>query len=66
MAAGWYLDRVAELIEQFDPLKPPTITVAIIELHDLQQYLDNGLLPSSFGVSERAQAISRIPQSGVP
>lgn len=62
MAAGWYLNRVAELVEQFDPLKPPIDTVDIIELHNVQQYLDNGLLPSSFGVSERAQAIARIPQ----
>lgn len=61
LATGWYLDRVAELVEQFDEVRPTDAT-DIIELHNVQQYLENGLLPQSYQAGQRAQAIAHIPQ----
>lgn len=62
LASGWYLDRVGELVEQFDASKLQTNATDVIELHNVQQYLEDGLLPHSFGADQRAQAIARIPQ----
>lgn len=62
LASGWYLDRVGELVEQFDASKLQTNATDVIELHNVQRYLEDGLLPHSFGADRRAQAIARIPQ----
>jgi hypothetical protein len=62
LAAGWYVERVAELVERFDPTNVPTNTVDIIELHNVQQYLENDFLPRAYTDAERALARSRIPQ----
>lgn len=43
LAAGWYVPRVAEIAEQFDPSSAPTSVMDIIELHNAEQYLRNGL-----------------------
>jgi hypothetical protein len=42
MATGWYVPRVAELADQFDLKKVPTRTEDILELHNVQQYLEHG------------------------
>ncbi len=34
MATGMYVERVAELIEKFDPVNVPESTADIIELHN--------------------------------
>ncbi|WP_238841372.1 hypothetical protein [Prescottella equi] len=53
---------MGELVEQFDPKKSPTSTVDILELHNVQQYLELGLLPNSYTEEDRNQAKARIPQ----
>ncbi|AYY14621.1 hypothetical protein EF847_19920 [Actinobacteria bacterium YIM 96077] len=62
LAAGWYAERVAELVDRFDPANVPTNIADIIELHNVQQYLEHGLLPNAFTEEERNQAKERIPQ----
>jgi hypothetical protein len=36
--------------------------VDVLELHNVQQYLEHGLLPSAYTDEERSQASARIPQ----
>lgn len=60
LAAGWYVQRVAELVEQFDNANVPSEAMDIIELHNVQQYLEHGFIPREYTESERALAMSRI------
>jgi hypothetical protein len=62
MATGWYVPRVAELAEQFDPKKVPTRTEDILELHNVQQYLEHGFLPNAYNEEQRDQAKAQIPR----
>lgn len=62
MATGLYIPRVAELAERFDPKKVATNIEDVLELHNVQQYLEHGLLPSAYNEDERNQAKARIPQ----
>lgn len=62
MAMGWHVPRAAELAEQFDPAKVPTSTEDILELHNVQQYLEHGFLPNGYHEEERNRARVRIPQ----
>ncbi|MCG6183484.1 hypothetical protein JEG46_08415, partial [Anoxybacillus sp. LAT_26] len=43
MATGWQIPRVAELTERFDPENVPTNIEDILQLHNVQQYLEQGL-----------------------
>lgn len=60
LAAGWFVARVAQIAEQFDPSSAPTDAMDIIELHNVQQYLENGFLPRDCTEAERAAAMSKI------
>jgi hypothetical protein len=62
MATGLYLDRVAELVERFDPSNVPTNAVDILELHNVQRYIENNCLPQSYSEAELARAKSLVPQ----
>lgn len=62
LATGWHVPRVVELVERFDPEIAPTNTVDVLELHNVQQYLEHGLLPSAYTDEERSLASARIPQ----
>ena len=62
LATGVHVPRVGELVEQFDPENVPTSTVDIIELYNVQQYLELELLPNSYAEEKRNQAKARIPQ----
>lgn len=62
LAAGWFVERVAELVEHFDPDDAPTDIVDIIELYNVQQYLENDLLPRSYSDAARRRAYGRLPQ----
>lgn len=62
LATGWHVPRVVELAERFDPKNAPTSTVDILELHNVQQYLEHGFLPNAYTEEERNQAKARIPQ----
>jgi hypothetical protein len=62
LAAGWYVQRVAEIVEQFDAANPPSDTMDIIGLHNVQQCLEHGFVPREYTEAERAIATSRFGQ----
>lgn len=62
LATGWHVARVAELAERFDPRDAPTSTMDVLEHHNVQQYLEHGLLPNAYTDEERERAKARIPQ----
>ena len=62
LAAGWYVDRVAELVESFEASSVPTCVVDIIELYNVQRYLENDFLPHAHSQQERDVAKSRLPE----
>lgn len=62
LATGWFVQRAVDLAEQFDPENAPTSTVDILELHNVQQYLEHGYLPLAYNEEQQALAKARIPQ----
>lgn len=62
LAIGWYVPRVVELAEQFDPKDVSTSVDDILELHNVQQYLEHGILPETYTQEERDQVTARVPQ----
>lgn len=55
MAAGYYVQRVAEIALAFEPGSPPGTIMDALELHNVQQYLDSAIFPSSSTPAERKQ-----------
>lgn len=64
LATGWHVPRVAQLAEQFDSRNAPTTTVDILELHNVQLYLEHGILPSAYTKEERELAMAQVPEIG--
>jgi hypothetical protein len=62
LAANWHAPRVVELASGFDSTQAPTNVNDVLELHNVQQYLEHGLLPSSLSSEERDVLIGRVPQ----
>ncbi|TFC35314.1 hypothetical protein [Cryobacterium sp. TMT2-42-4] len=62
LAAGWYSPRVAEIAVEFDPENPPTNIVDVLELHNVQQYLEHGSIPSTHTDEERHRLVALVPQ----
>jgi hypothetical protein len=62
LATGWHIPRVVELVERFDPKSARASTVDMLELHNVQQYLEHGFLPNAYTEDERERAKARIPQ----
>lgn len=62
LATGWFVQRAVDLTEQFDPENPPTSTIDILELQNVQQYLEHGFLPVTYSEEQRALVKARIPQ----
>jgi hypothetical protein len=62
LASGWYGPRVVELASQFSPVNAPQNVMDILELHNVQQYLERGLLPNSCTEEERNRLVARAPQ----
>ena len=62
MATGWQIPRVAKLAERFDPENVPMNVEDILELHNVQQYLEQGLFSTAYDEVEHNRAKSRIPQ----
>jgi len=62
LATGWFIQRAVDLAEQFDPENAPTSTIDVLELHNVQRYLEHDLFPASYTEEQRALAKSRIPQ----
>lgn len=62
LATGWFVQRAVDLAEQFDPNNPPANTIDILELHNVQQYLEHGFLTVTYSEEQRALAQARIPE----
>lgn len=62
MATGFYAQRVAEIALAFDPGSPPTTIVDALELHNVQQYLENAVFPRSSTPAEREQMEAVAPE----
>lgn len=62
MATGWHFPRVAELVERFNPDTAPVSTADVLELHNVQQYLEHGFFPAGYSEEQRNRARARIPQ----
>jgi hypothetical protein len=62
LALGLHIPRVAELVEAFDPGSAPTDTTDILELHNVQKYLEQGLLPRDYPDEQRTRALEKIPK----
>lgn len=62
LATGWFVQRAVDLAEGFDPENAPASTVDILELHNVQQYLEHGFLPLTYSEEQHALAKARIPQ----
>ena len=61
--ATWvYMERVAELIDKFEVTDTLTATADAIELHNVQQYIENALLPQTYTAEQRAHAGSLAPR----
>lgn len=61
LAAGFHAPRVLEIALQFDPENPPTNIVDALELHNVQQYFEHGMFPSSSTSEERGRLGATAP-----
>jgi hypothetical protein len=61
LAAGLHIDRVVELLDQFDPTKVPATVADAIELSQVQAYLENRLLPRSYTEEQVETAVALVP-----
>lgn len=62
MATGWQVPRVAQLADQFDPRHVSPRAEDVLELHNVQQYLEHGFLPSAYSEEQRDHAKAQIPR----
>jgi len=62
LATGRFVQRAVDLAEQFDPENAPTSTVDILELHNVQQYLEHGFSPLTYSEEQHAMAKASVPQ----
>ena len=57
--ATWvYMERVAELIDKIEVTDTLTATADAIELHNVQQYIENALLPQTYTAEQGTAARS--------
>ncbi|UOQ57801.1 hypothetical protein MUN78_02900 [Leucobacter allii] len=61
LAAGVHAPRAAELAAGFDPEIGLTSVMDALELHNVQKYLEHGLLPNSCSEEEVDQLVGQIP-----
>lgn len=61
LATGYHLPRVVHILESFDPDEAPTSTLEVIELHNVQQYLEHGILPRAYTEQQVRHAKRLIP-----
>jgi hypothetical protein len=62
LAAGVHVERVAEIVAQFGPADAPTDITDVLELHHVQLYLENGILPRAFTAQQEQEAQAKAPQ----
>ncbi|MFI5494735.1 hypothetical protein [Actinoplanes sp. NPDC051859] len=61
LATHWQAGRAAEIAERFDPADAPTSAADIIELYNVQQFVEAGFFPVDYTDAQRAEAQARIP-----
>lgn len=61
LATYWQAGRAAEIAEQFDPADAPTSAADIIELYNVQQYIEAEFFPVDYTDAQCAQAQARVP-----
>jgi hypothetical protein len=61
LAAGYYAQRAAEIALAFDPGSPPTQIMDLLELHNVEQYIENSIFPSSSTSAERERIRAAAP-----
>jgi hypothetical protein len=62
LASGWHASRVAEIADRFDPADPPRSIMDVLELHNVQQYLEHRMLPRSCPQEEVERLVALVPQ----
>lgn len=60
LATGWCVQHVARIVERFDSDNVPSDIMDLLELHNVQEYLEHELFPPAYTDSQRAVATSRI------
>lgn len=62
LSAGWFVERVVELAEQFDEKVEPSSAVEVIEMHNVVQFLKHDMVPNRYTAQDLERAKARIPQ----
>ncbi|MFT0763046.1 hypothetical protein VRY54_08320 [Actinomyces sp. F1_1611] len=62
LAAGAFAPRAAELAVGFDSGVELTNVMDALELHNVQKYLEHGLIPHSYSVEEVEQLVEQVPK----
>jgi len=62
LAAGVHVERVAEIVAQFDPADAPLDITDVLELHHVQLYLEKGILPRAFTAQRVQEAQAQVPR----
>lgn len=62
IATYMMLSRAAELAGKFDPSSMPLDMTGVLELFNVQKYLENEILPDSYTQEERDQVLRKLPQ----
>lgn len=62
LSAGWFVERVVELTEQFDEKIQPSSAVEVTEMHNVVQFLKHDMVPNRYTAVDLERAKARIPQ----
>lgn len=62
LATWWYMERLVEVIDKFEVANTLTTTVDAIELHNVQQYIENDILPWTYTDEQRAHVKLLVPR----
>lgn len=62
LSAGLYVQRVAEVVERYEPMDTQDDLMDVIELHNVQKFIEHGLFPLHYTESQIAFAQSRSGQ----
>lgn len=61
LSAGLHAARVAQIAEAFNVDEVPTNINDVLELHNVQQYLEHGILPRDLDAEQHSDLMARIP-----
>lgn len=63
-ASYWQFDRIGHTISNFDATAVPWTTSDALELHNVQLFIESGILPVAYTPAERAAAVTLAPKMG--